>query len=118
MLAELDLLTGAIPHAFLMPRDYYNWISSFKSLTSSPGLKAGSPMYGQPSHLKASPKAPIRSQFYFTSLKAVLTIAAAPHFALYCEIDFGQIVGLELEYTKCLVGIGSFSFVLSLEFLC
>ena len=65
MLAKPDLLTGATPHVFLMPRDRYSWISSFKSLTSSPGLKAGSPMYGQPSHLKASPKAPIRSQFYF-----------------------------------------------------
>jgi hypothetical protein len=69
MFIKPGLLTGATSHAFLMPRDHYSWISSFKSLTSSPGLKAGNPMYGQPSHLKASPKAPIRSQFYFTDLK-------------------------------------------------
>lgn len=31
--------------------------SLFNSLTSSPGLKAGSPIYGQPSHRNASPKA-------------------------------------------------------------
>jgi hypothetical protein len=31
--------------------------SLFTNLTSSPGLNAGSPMYGQPSHLNASPKA-------------------------------------------------------------
>jgi hypothetical protein len=35
----------------------YNWISLFIKRTSSPGLKAGSPMYGHPSHLKASPSA-------------------------------------------------------------
>ena len=35
----------------------YNWISLFNSLTSSPGLNAGSPIYGHPSHRKASPSA-------------------------------------------------------------
>lgn len=33
----------------------YNCTSLFSKRTSSPGLNAGMPMYGQPSHLKASP---------------------------------------------------------------
>jgi hypothetical protein len=48
----------------------------------------------------------------------MLTISAAPHLALDCEIDFGQIVRLKLERTERLVGICSFGFVLSLELLC
>src|SRR4051794_26042982 len=36
---------------------YYNWMSLFSSRTSSPGLKAGKPIYGHPSHLNASPSA-------------------------------------------------------------
>jgi hypothetical protein len=35
----------------------HNCTSLFTSLTSSPGLNAGSPMYGHPSHLNASPSA-------------------------------------------------------------
>ena len=35
----------------------YNCTSSLISRTSSPGLKAGNPMYGHPSHLNASPNA-------------------------------------------------------------
>lgn len=34
-----------------------SWTSLFRSLTSSPGLNAGRPMYGHPSHRKASPRA-------------------------------------------------------------
>lgn len=37
--------------------DDHSWISLLSSRTSSPGLKAGSPMYGQPSQRKASPRA-------------------------------------------------------------
>lgn len=35
----------------------HNCTSLFTNLTSSPGLKAGRPIYGHPSHLKASPRA-------------------------------------------------------------
>ena len=35
----------------------YNWISLLSNRTSSPGLNAGRPMYGHPSHLNASPSA-------------------------------------------------------------
>jgi hypothetical protein len=34
----------------------YNCTSLFSNLTSSPGLNAGMPIYGQPSHRNASPK--------------------------------------------------------------
>lgn len=46
-----------LPHrAFILSHPTYNCTSSLISLTSSPGLNAGSPMYGHPSHRNASPK--------------------------------------------------------------
>lgn len=41
----------------LYPCCFHSWATSFRIWTSWPGLKAGRPIYGHPSHRKASPSA-------------------------------------------------------------
>ena len=54
---QSPLLPQKRPYARFPPNQIYNCTSSFTNRTSSPGLNAGSPIYGHPSQRKASPSA-------------------------------------------------------------
>lgn len=72
---------------------HYSCTSSFINRTSSPGLNAGSPIYGHPSHLKASPSAQLpQLPTLPCTVKSSSIRSSAPSFAVAgapLEVAFG-----------------------------